>query len=312
MAGDFGSLFDSIGSGVSDVASGIGNAVSSGVQGVEGLFGGGADPAMAGAGAIPGAAAPITGAATSAAPLVGSAGADALSAIPTDASGAIPGASPSVALTAPLGSDVVGPDPNAIATDPSTITAGASGVSPVAPQPSFLDQVLHPGSGATGGGGGGWGKFAIPGALLAGTIYEGTRPPPGMGDMTALANQEKGLAAQFAPQVEGELSQGIIPAPAQAALDQALRDAKSSIKSKYASMGMAGSTAEAQDLQAADQNAVAERFKIATELAQQGISVLNGADTGEASLYQAIMAAETQQGSALGQSLAAFAGALAR
>lgn len=91
--------------------------------------------------------------------------------------------------------------------------------------------------------------------------------------------------ASSASTLEGYLSSGTLPPGAQTAIDQATASAKASIKSKYASLGLSGSTMETQDLNSVDMQAASQVVTLATNLYNTGVS-----QTGLANqLYTAIM-----------------------
>lgn len=283
-------------SGVEDAVGGAANGLASGVSDVVGKAPSALDGLLSGSGATP--TAGLTGSAGDSI-LPGGSGADSL----------IPAAAP--ANFTPTSDIPSVPTDFLTAQNPAGALALRPGAASAPGLPTHLEQPggwFHDMFG--GSKGADWAKLAIPAALVGGSIYEGTKGAPGLGNIKSLAQSEGGLAKQFGDQTLGELTTGTLPAPAQAALDQALRDAHSSIKSKYASMGMTGSTAEAQDLDNADKSAVAQRFKIAQELAQTGLSALSSTTGTEAELYQAILQSQTQQDAGLAQALAGFAGAL--
>lgn len=88
---------------------------------------------------------------------------------------------------------------------------------------------------------------------------------------------QKGLAATASQegvnskQMESYLQNGTLPAGVQASINQATDSQKAQIRSSYAAKGMSGSSAEAQDLANADQNAQANGAKIAMDLMNTGI-----------------------------------------
>ena len=67
---------------------------------------------------------------------------------------------------------------------------------------------------------------------------------------------------------------GVLPAGAQAAVNQALASDIANIKSRYAATGQSGSSAEAQDIANAQQQSAASAFSSAQQAAQTGLSEL--------------------------------------
>lgn len=150
-----------------------------------------------------------------------------------------------------------------------------------------------------------------------------TNTQTGTQNQNALDQQGNQIATQTAiqqavtPQLLNEL-QGKLPPAAQAAVDAESNASVAAIKSKYASLGMSGSTAETQDISSAKSAAVSQSFAIAQQLAQEGLAALTttpaagsvtqlGGDAGQ--LLEALLQSETTQSTQLGQALAQFAAA---
>lgn len=90
--------------------------------------------------------------------------------------------------------------------------------------------------------------------------------------------QLKGEAANLAgqgQQLQQYLNTGTLPPGVQGGINQALQSAQAAIKSKYASMGMSGSSAEQQDLANAQASAATQGANIAMSLLQQGVNETN-------------------------------------
>lgn len=88
--------------------------------------------------------------------------------------------------------------------------------------------------------------------------------------------------------LEAALFTGQLPPGAQAAVNQATQAAKAAVRSKYASLGLTGSSMEAQDIANVDQQASSQIFSLASELYKTGIS-----QSGlSAQLYDAILQAQ--------------------
>jgi hypothetical protein len=97
-------------------------------------------------------------------------------------------------------------------------------------------------------------------------------------------------------------------------VSQGLQSAQAAIKSKYAAMGLSGSTMETQDLNAAQTNASSQAFQMANTLTQTGLTEagVSQSDLGGAStIYQAIMNEQLSADEALQKALAQFASAAA-
>jgi hypothetical protein len=117
---------------------------------------------------------------------------------------------------------------------------------------------------------------------------------------------EAGQLGPQAAQLESYVTNGTLPPGAQAAVDQATQQAVVTVKSRYASMGQSGSTAEAEAIAGIQQNAAAQGFQIANQLLQSGIS-----ESGLASsIYQSILSTSIQQNDATISAISGLAGAL--
>lgn len=147
----------------------------------------------------------------------------------------------------------------------------------------------------------------VAGGLLGGTMLNALLPNGQTKALKSLANQERSMANGLMPQVMGELN-GQLPAGAEAALQLQSQAANAQTLSHDASLGIAGSSMEGQDMASNALQTAALRFQIAQELAQTGMSGLQAANSGAASLLQAILGDSTQRDDALGTALANFAG----
>jgi hypothetical protein len=126
----------------------------------------------------------------------------------------------------------------------------------------------------------------------------------------SLADLTGNTARSLIPSV----STGNIPPGAETYVHNAVNDAKQSIKSHYASMGITGSTMEGQELAAADARGQAMQFQLANELTKTGLTAagISANDlTGSATIYDNILKLQLQQDEALQQALANFASASA-
>ncbi len=210
-----------------------------------------------------------------------------------------------------------------IQTAGGTVQSGATTAAPKVPTPSPVG----------GGGPGSSGSFSdflkenkgliLPGAGLALSLasYErgGKKAEPQTANLTGVADALKTspsgqaadtLATNLIPSVET----GKLPPGAEMNVSRALSDAQASIKSKYASMGMSGSTVEAQELSQAAARAEEMRFSLANQLTQTGLAAagVKSSDlASSAAIYEAIMNQQLQSDSALTNALARFAGSAA-
>lgn len=106
------------------------------------------------------------------------------------------------------------------------------------------------------------------GAGLVTNLTSALSPTPGAANLKTEANQLQGLGLQN----EQYLASGTLPPGVQGGIDQATQAAIAAIKSKYASMGMSGSSAEQQDIANAEMTAKTQGANIAMNLLNQGVS----------------------------------------
>jgi len=123
---------------------------------------------------------------------------------------------------------------------------------------------------------------------------------PEQGNLETLANQAMGNAA-----MANSLRSGRLPPGAEQYADQAYADAAAGIQSRYAAMGLSGSTMEAQDLAAAQARVEGMKYQMASDATQVGIRSMQIADT----IYSQIADYQLQQDKQLQDALAAFASA---
>lgn len=174
---------------------------------------------------------------------------------------------------------------------------------------------LTPGDTLTypGGGGGGAASFLSgilknPSALVAAgglglDVLRGSTNPPGYNQILSQAQQ----TGQQGAQMQKYLASGTLPPGLQTSLNTARADAEATIRSKYASMGMSGSSAEAQDLQNLHNRIVSQGADMALKLWQQGLD----ATQISSQLYQTIMNEQIAQDQALSQGITNMVTALA-
>ena len=311
VLGGLGSVGSAIGSGVGSIANTLGSGLS-------GLFGGGAGAATGDAANALSSASPAFASAGGA----GSAGSSILSSALGAPSGGVTAASAAGSLpndlgwsgnpTADLTNGGVSPVAPMNVSGPIDTTSpiSMSGINGAIPSP-LIQALSSTGAGGAGGGfsGGNLMKL-LPALLLGGSLIRGQGQPQGLSQLEALAQQEGGIAGGILPGATSEL-QGNLPGGAEQSIQSALQDANTATSSRYAQLGLAGSTMEQQDKERNAQNAQAQAWQLAQELATQGFNIASGASGMEQSIYQAIMSESQQQSNEFSQALAQFAGALA-
>ena len=193
---------------------------------------------------------------------------------------------------------------------PFAASLGFGGGSSV-PVPTNINTPASAGTGGTGSGiGSTIGNWLMKnpgvllgGALLGGEALFGNNTIPGLSAVQQTAGQEKALAGNL---LQG-IQTGAVPPGAQAVLDQLTNSMKAKVQGQYASLGLSGSTMEAQDLAKVDQTVAGQKWNIINSLLTTGVNELGQAGT----LDQQIMQAQVQQDQELQRAIAAFAGAVA-
>jgi len=130
----------------------------------------------------------------------------------------------------------------------------------------------------------------------------GNKPPAYSGQ---LAGQAQLLAGQ-GQQLTSYLASGALPPGVQQSINQATAAAQAQIRSHYAARGMSGSSAEAQDLQAIQNQAASQGATIAEQLYKQGISDMGLSEQ----IYAQLMAQAGAQDRQAMQAISTLAGSL--
>jgi len=139
---------------------------------------------------------------------------------------------------------------------------------------------------------------------------------PGAGNLQQQAQQlqQQGINLNTsANTLMDPLTSGVLPPGQQAALDAATRDAITTTKSKYAGMGLSGSTMEADAVSNVQVQANAQKVQIEQQMYQSGLQAAQQATQAlglEASLYNDILGYQMQNDQALMKAIAGFAGAI--
>lgn len=183
-------------------------------------------------------------------------------------------------------------------------TPDVAGAGVAAEAPNSIGQALSTGSGsdiltALGKNS----NILIPGAGLAFNAIQGNQQPKGYDQ---LVNTAGNLATQ-SQQLQSYLASGTLPPGLQQSLDQATKSAKASIRSQYASRGMSGSSAEAQDLANVDAQMQAQGASLAMNLLQQGVNESQLSSQ----IYDNIMKTQMSEDQNIGAAVTNFATAAA-
>lgn len=141
----------------------------------------------------------------------------------------------------------------------------------------------------------------------------GLNKVPGSGPLNQNAAQLGTLAGQqqqFGTTLEAPITTGVLPPGVEASVTNALHDAIQSVKSRYANLGLTGSTMEADAIANLQNQTTAMRGTLETQMAQTGLSAMSQAATDlglQDQIYSQLMQAQIAQDSALGGAIAKFA-----
>lgn len=189
-------------------------------------------------------------------------------------------------------------------------TSQVAGDTSYAPNPGALSgapsPTLAPASPSTpglGNIGGMVSKNPLAAVGILGALTAGNRNPAGYNQLQSEASS---LHQQGAGMMN-YLSSGTLPPGLQSSISAASLAAKATIRSRYAQMGMSGSSAEAQDMAGVDQRAVAQSAEIAMKLYEEGLQATQLSDQLYANLMQVQIANDQQLSGAIGN----LSGALA-
>lgn len=164
---------------------------------------------------------------------------------------------------------------------PTVASAPSANTAPASTESSFSKAISDPTLGNIGKALGNNASLITAGAGLGKDILTANTPLPGENQLKTQANQLNTLGQQN----EGYLASGTLPPGVQSGITSATQSAIAAIKSRYASMGMSGSSAEQQDIANATQQAQTQGANIAMSLLNQGVS-----ETGMSSqIYQELM-----------------------
>lgn len=167
-----------------------------------------------------------------------------------------------------------------------------------------------------GGGNGGIGGTGITptdllaGGLLGGGLLGGSGGSSGSSDaLKGLADKSAGLADRLGNIATAGFA-GDIGGRGLNSISRMVRHAQAAIRQRYSAMGMSGSSAEGQDLQAAADAGVDLQFKVGQEMATAGLNAIAALTGQSAAIYTSLLNAQTAKDTALGNALANFAAAL--
>lgn len=141
----------------------------------------------------------------------------------------------------------------------------------------------------------------------------GLNKVPGSENLTSLAQQEASLAQQqqqLGAALESPLVTGVLPPGQQQAVTNALNDAIATIKGRYASLGLSGSTMEADAIANAQNRSVEVAGQLEQQMAQTGAQAVSSATSAlglESQIYDTLLNATIQQDAQLGNAISNFA-----
>lgn len=210
---------------------------------------------------------------------------------------------------------------------------GGAGTDLAMTVPTIADSTASLGGESTGLGGlaGGIGDWlsknsltlGLGGAGIGASLYAnkignlfGTNKVPQESTLTTAATNAGNVATTDiakATELIEPLTTGKLPADAEQSVQNALNDSQASIRSKYAQLGLTGSTMELEALNAAKNQAEANRFTIAKDMATTGVTIGNQALTAmnlQDSIYTSLMNAQISQDTALQTAISKVTGSI--
>lgn len=155
-------------------------------------------------------------------------------------------------------------------------------------------------------------KDLVAPALLAGSLAAGSGGTGSAGKaLEGIAENNKNLANRLGNIADAGM-RGDIGGKGLNSISRMVRKAQAAIRQRYAAMGMSGSTAEQDDLNDAVEAGVEQQFKIGQQMAQTGLNAIAALTGQSAQAYLALLNANTAKNTALGNTLANFAAAIAK
>jgi hypothetical protein len=149
---------------------------------------------------------------------------------------------------------------------------------------------------------------------MTGTFRKMTSPPYSQ-QQQQIAGQEQGIASQqqnLGQTLEQPIVTGQLPPGGQATVDLALKNALDTIKGRFASLGLSGSSMEADAVANAQEQSAVNQFSIEQALASLGLSATGqatGALGSADSTFSNLANQQVAQDAALEKAIAGFAGA---
>lgn len=184
---------------------------------------------------------------------------------------------------------------------------GASAAPAAAAKPSLSDRIVSYLGGDPSSTGGSIASKALGLAPTAGMmgmqLLQGQQKPAGYDELLGAASKEAAIGSSLISAYQS----GTLPPALQQGLSSAAESAKAATRSRYASMGMSGSSAEAQDLASIDQRVAVQGAQLLENLLGQGLSETQASS----GLYSNLLTYNTSQDKQLGDAMAGFASALA-
>lgn len=218
-------------------------------------------------------------------------------------------------------------DPNTIGAVSSAL-GGGSRTPTASPQGSTSRPTATGATGATGGSNGGFlsgvgstvGSVLSNPAAIAGLISpmmaainakDQTNLGPDAAKLRTMADNNQHQIDQLSAEAQAE-KVGNLPGPAMAALEASMAQQKASLASRYAAMGMSGSSAEGADMAALNQQNEAQRFNIGLSMGNEALSQVTGLQSQDVGIYQNLMTAQAERDQEYMQAMADLASGIGK
>lgn len=138
-------------------------------------------------------------------------------------------------------------------------------------------------------------KWMLPALGIGYSALQSNKPVPGEGQMQAYAQR----MTQMGNQLTDPLMTGQLPPGYQSAFDRMQQSAEAAIKSKYAKMGISGSSMERSELANVPQQVETQKLQFAQSLATQGMQAMGLGGTAYNNIAQNTIAQDKMLSDAL-------------
>lgn len=191
---------------------------------------------------------------------------------------------------------------NSASAAPAAATGGTPGATPGATKPPTSSGGILQTLGLGNTGVADLLKGGVAGGGLLYNLLEGSPSASAEKSLKNIAGQQTAQGQQL----ESYIANGTLPPGAQQWVNQQTAGQKAAIRSKYAQLGMNGSTAEQQELSQVDAAATSQMFTIASQLLNTGVNETNASGT----LYNYLLQAQNADAKDMSSAIQNFVASL--